>query len=678
MRSSVDAIWARWDEVDSLLQQLLDLAPPEREARLQVSCADDPELERTLRELLTASESEDPLAEGLGGSLMLTALREVASTGDGEGPDPTRPDRIGPYRILEPIGRGGMGSVYLAVRDDPEFPQRVALKVLRRGLDTEDLVARFRAERQILASLHHPSIANVFDAGTTADGRPYLVMEHVGGSSITRHCDRNRLDVRARLRLFMAVTRAVAHAHDNGVVHRDLKPSNILVTDEEQHVKLLDFGIAKILDQAELAGGYPATCPEVRPMTPAIASPEQILGREVTERSDVYQLGLLLYELLTGRRPFEGLSRQQYAAVIDTHDPEPPSRVVRPNAAAARATDIGTLRGSIRGDLNAIVLRALRRDPQERYPDVRSLHEDLVRHLDGAPVAALRDVAVWRRRKVLRGGRRIAIAAALVVAGTLALRAWSRPVPPRPEPVHWLAIAPIADRTGPHASGLATQLSQLLATNLARSPAIQVVSLHSQRVDGRPGDGQRLADEARLAGAQEVLTGSVRYLEGNRLRLELRRVDLGSGRLTSRYDVDGANAFALVDSATTLLLGAFGLPAPPGGVASITTSSLIGYRFYEEGLRSFYGGDYRAAYRLFTVALDEDSTFAMAAYHRALTNRGIDEAAFRGDLGRARRFAGRASERERLLILNAWALENGRAAQARARRLARPALPRRA
>src|SRR5690606_19179777 len=283
----------------------------------------------------------------------------------GNGPEVGLPagTLVGPYRVVGEAGRGGMGVVYRARRADGAFEKTVALKLVKRGMDTDEVLARFRRERQVLAGLDHPGIARLLDGGAAEDGRPYLAMEYVEGEPITAYADRRRLGVEARLALLERACEAVQHAHRRLVVHRDLKPSNVLVTEDEggaPRVKLLDFGVAKLLapDAAEAmtrtGGGA---------LTPAYAAPEQRRGEAVTTAADVYALGVVLYELLTGARPDETA--------------RPPSAAVTPEAAAARGATAERLRRRLRGDLDTIVLKALREEPEARYPSVESLLEDL-------------------------------------------------------------------------------------------------------------------------------------------------------------------------------------------------------------------------------------------------------------------------------------------------------------
>jgi serine/threonine-protein kinase len=316
----------------------------------------------------------------------------------GGGDDLPEGTEVGRYRIVRRVGRGGMATVYEAERADGAYEQQVALKVLRRGLDTEDLVRRFLTERQILSSLSHPNIARLLDGGSTAAGRPFLVMELVPGEPITSWADRHRLDVDARLRLFLSVAEAVHAAHRQLVVHRDIKPSNILV-DADGRVKLLDFGIAKLLDTESEHTDAGAT----RPLTPDYASPEQLGGGRITTATDVYQLGLLLRELLTGVRPL----------ATETQPGEPPIRPSRAAAlpaqsgrspserAALREATPARLARRLRGDLDVIVGKALRPEPGERYASADVLGSDVRRHLEGRPISAYPESPLYRARKFI-------------------------------------------------------------------------------------------------------------------------------------------------------------------------------------------------------------------------------------------------------------------------------------
>ncbi|MBN8482980.1 MAG: serine/threonine protein kinase, partial [Xanthomonadales bacterium] len=326
-----------------------------------------------LRRLLAADtdDEDDPLARVVGAGAARLGASHV--------------ERIGPYRLLRELGSGGMGTVHLAERVDGGFEQQVAIKLIRGGRGGGDVLRHFLRERQILAGLVHPNIARLLDGGETADGLPYLVMDYVDGVAIDRHCDERRLDVRARLAMFREVCAAVQFAHQRLVVHRDLKPGNILV-DREGHVKLLDFGIARLLENAAGAG----EAATAHAFTPEYASPEQVTGAPVTTASDVYSLGVLLYRLLAGRSPYKA-DTTRFADLVHeivSSEPERPSasvtaRTTSPAAATAPpALDLRRLQRDLRGDLDNIVLMALRKEPERRYASVEQLSDDVARHLE--------------------------------------------------------------------------------------------------------------------------------------------------------------------------------------------------------------------------------------------------------------------------------------------------------
>ena len=373
----------RWLEVDRLFEAALDLPAGERDRFLVDRCGDDQALLTRVRHLLAVASDADVRLDAPESAL----VRAAWSGGEHAQPAGIQPgDLVGRYRVVGELGRGGMASVYDAERADGAFEQRVAIKVLRRGLDTDDIVGRFLAERQILSGLEHPNIARLLDGGATSDGRPYLVMERVSGQPITKWADQRALSVRERLQLFCQVAEAVQFAHQRLVIHRDLKPSNILV-DDSGTVKLLDFGIAKLLDQAEATALDSLTRTGMRPLTPAYASPEQIRGEPVTTASDVYQLGAVLYELLSGCRPFEGSGPDLEAAITT-------GRLRRPSD----ATEDGS-RKALRGDLDAIVLAALRIEPERRYASAADLAADVRRFLAREPVRARPDTVAYRTRR---------------------------------------------------------------------------------------------------------------------------------------------------------------------------------------------------------------------------------------------------------------------------------------
>ncbi|HLJ86921.1 MAG TPA: serine/threonine-protein kinase [Candidatus Angelobacter sp.] len=320
---------------------------------------------------------------------------------------------IGPYRILRELGAGGMGVVHLAVRDDGAFRKNVAVKVLKANQDLPDFVQRFHLERQVLANLDHPNIARILDGGQTAEGLPYHVMEYVEGLTLDRFCDTQKLDLAERIRLFQQVVSAVSYLHENLVVHRDLKPSNILVTAEGQ-VKLLDFGIAKT--QAVVSMAPDLTAPATRMLTPSYASPEQMAGAPITRTSDIYSLGIILYELLTGRLPY----RDSVEKLME--EPPLPSANIRDDLRRTQETT-AQLRRRIVGDLDQIVLLCLRRNPRHRYASANALAEDLSLFLDGKPVLARKARMTERALRFVKRNR-IAVAMSMLVMATLGVGVW--------------------------------------------------------------------------------------------------------------------------------------------------------------------------------------------------------------------------------------------------------------
>ncbi len=413
----------RWRKIDGLFHRALDVSGPQRAEFLAAECGDDGDLRRELDRLLDADERPHELVERLDEG----ALRPVV--------DPMVGREIGSYRLTGRIAAGGMGVVYRAERRDGLFQHEVAIKLIRIELATEALVRRFEIERRTLAALHHPNIAALTDGGTTNDGRPYLVMELVDGVPIDRYCDENNASIAERLRLFVQVCRTVHFAHQNLVVHRDLKPGNILI-DANGSPKLLDFGIARVLDDGLVASAVSVTLTLGHALTPDYASPEQLTLGPVTTAMDVYSLGVVLYELLTGLRPFPSENQSPvdwHRAVLERPPTRPsntafwgdvagPSTPIGPDAgpkmlASRRAATPNALRRRLRGDLDRIVLMALRKEPVRRYASAKDLADDIERHLAGHPVQARGDSFAYRSSKFIRRNRIAMVSAvALVLA----------------------------------------------------------------------------------------------------------------------------------------------------------------------------------------------------------------------------------------------------------------------
>ena len=392
-----------WDEIAETFLAALELSPGSRGPWLDAACGGRLELRRQVEEMLAAHEHPRPLA--------IEERLLAAGIEAGDGPARRVGERVGPYRLVRLLGRGGMGEVHLAERADGEYRGQVAIKFLAGDvglLGRGERERRLRRERQILASLRHPGIAALYDGGITGDGQPYLVMEHVDGRPITEHCDERRLDLRERLELFTGVCDAVQYAHARLVVHRDLKPSNLLVTADGAS-KLLDFGIAKLLDPAGTAGAEPpyagadATRAEVRVFTPRRAAPEQVRGEPVTTATDVFGLGVLLFELLTGELPFRTMGSDRRSGEHGASEEEPP-RLPR----------------ALHGDFEAILAKALAPRPEDRYAAAGFLAEDVRRHLAGEPVRARRQTWAYRGRRFVRRHAVPVAALALAAAALLA------------------------------------------------------------------------------------------------------------------------------------------------------------------------------------------------------------------------------------------------------------------
>jgi serine/threonine protein kinase/tetratricopeptide (TPR) repeat protein len=422
----------RWQEIKVVLDDALELKASERAAFLDRVCARDASLRKEVEVLLSADEEAGP-------DFLNEPRRFEMTTVGGAAGNPDEPTdlwigrRVGPYKVVERLGIGGFGEVYRAIRADDQYHKEVALKVVRAGQDSAFVFSRFKHERQILAGLDHPNIARLHDGGATEDGVPYFVMELIDGQPLDRYCENHRLSVTERLKLFLPVCAAVQYAHQRLIIHRDIKPGNILVTTDGVP-KLLDFGIAKILDTGAEAGGPEPTLTVFRVLTPGYASPEQIKGEPITTASDVYSLGVVLYELLTGQHPYRRLSGkpEEMARAVCEEEPRKPSTVARKNTTKRTGSagssglpemiDVSAEKRSkrLRGDLDNIVLMALRKEPQRRYVSVEQFAEDIRRHLARLPVAARQDTIAYRTSKFIARHKTAVVAAVLLTLTLLA------------------------------------------------------------------------------------------------------------------------------------------------------------------------------------------------------------------------------------------------------------------
>jgi serine/threonine protein kinase len=416
-----------WDRIQSVFLSVADLSPVEQAGRLVVECGDDDNLRNEVESLL-ASDREGPktISAAIAGEAALlagdsrlhsdAADRDVVGawisqagpdSEDDAGKSPREKQRVGQWRLIRRLGQGGMGTVYLAERADGQYESQAAIKLLRRGLDTDFILHRFRRERQILARLDHPNITRMFDGGTTDEGIPYFVMEYVAGPRITNYAAEHNLSVKERIRLCLPVCAAVAYAHRNFVVHRDLKPGNILI-DASGAPKLLDFGVSKLLHSEQ---PEPGDTEAAALMTPDYASPEQILGDPVTVASDIYSMGAVIYRLVANTLPHRIEQNNPLAIerAICLDGVTPPSSAASGNAALARC---------LRGDLDSIIMRAMQKEPARRYASMELLAEDLRRYLDHRPVGARGDSAGYRVARFIRRNR---VPAAVGVAAFLAV-----------------------------------------------------------------------------------------------------------------------------------------------------------------------------------------------------------------------------------------------------------------
>jgi len=457
----------RWRQIKEVLHHAVDLAPSERTAFLDRSCNGDVEFRREVDELIAAASQAGEFLETP--ALSVPAAAEgLAASLEGSLVDAV----VGHYRVVDEIGRGGMAVVYKAIREG-DFRQEVALKVMKRGMDTDDLLERFRHERQILAQLNHNHIARLLDGGTTDDSRLYFVMELVPGQPITDYCYQKGLSVEERLRLFLKVCGAVAYAHRNLVIHRDLKPGNILVT-QDGDPKLLDFGIAKVLSPEGTGETAGITMAQARMLTPEYASPEQVRGERITTATDIYALGAVLYELLTGTKAhrISNTAPMELERIICLTDPVKPS-------------EAGNGRTRLRGDLDNIVLKALDKQPERRYDYAEQLGEDIERYLEARPVMARPVTLRYRAVKFCRRNKTLTLAAAavlLTLIGAVVVTSWQARVASRERAVAqrrfyqvrklgWTLLNDIDPEIAP-LSGATKAREKLLASSIAYLDAL--------------------------------------------------------------------------------------------------------------------------------------------------------------------------------------------------------------
>jgi serine/threonine protein kinase/Flp pilus assembly protein TadD len=546
----------------AVMSRLLDEALPLDEAGrrrwLETLPAEHQDLFASLRQALLPEFHESPDGRDFG--TFLESADPKAGRVEPTGLEPG--ERVGPYELIRLLGAGGMAEVWLAKRADGAFNREVALKLPAMTRVRRDLEQRFARERDILASLEHPHIARLYDAGIDPQGLPYLSMEYVQGELLTDWADAQRLDIRARLRLFLQVLEAVQYAHERQVIHRDLKPSNILVTKAGQ-VRLLDFGVATLLDDGEAASKTPLTTIYGHALTPIYASPELIRGDPITAKSDIYSLGVVLFELLTGDRPYRlnaGASRAILEHAIAAAEVRKPSTQIVKEAWGLRSVTHEQLTRQLRGDIDRIVLKSLEKEPQARYASAAAMSDDVQRYLDGRPIAAQPPRLSYRLGKFLRRNRLVvsvgAGAAVLVLAMVVyeidrrieqALDDSKSVLVTRPINEKSIAVLPFLDMSEKKNQGYFSDgLSEELITLLAQIQDLQVIartsSFHFRNQD------VSLKEIARTLGVAHVLEGSVRRA-GNTVRVtaQLIRTDDGGHLWSQSYDRDVKDIFQVQD-----------------------------------------------------------------------------------------------------------------------------------
>ena len=601
----------RWDRLKIILGEALEQnSSAARIALVERRCGEDTDLLEEAESLLV--EAEALLTERT--DSFEDCAQNAASTFWQEGP-PRSGERVGAYVIVRELGRGGMGTVFLAERADGQFEKQVAIKILNRGADTAEILRRFRAERQILARLDHPNIARLLDAGTTDDGLPYFIMDYIVGVPVTRFAVTQRLSTRQRLELFLKICAAVEFAHRNMVVHRDIKPSNILANAEGEP-KLLDFGIAKILAKDEDAAQ--STTEAQRHLTPICASPEQAKGDPITVATDIYSLGALLYEMLSDQKPHRFStarpSREELALVVGEQVPPPPSAV---------ASDAETAR-LLRGDLDAIVLFAMRKEPKMRYPTVTDFAADIRRQLALKPVVARHPTLGYRAKcLVKRNGSRLVTSAAIVIvlAGVL-FAFWSRSQQNAGEAAaitrKSIAVLPFENLSSdPDNAYFAEAIQDEILARLSKIADLKVISRTStQKYKSAP---DNLREIAKQLGVGNVLEGSVQK-SGDAVRVNVQLInalndahlwgDVYERKLTDIFAVESDIANTIADTLQAKLTG-----AEKQLIAAQPTTDLTAYELYLKGrsLWSKRGGEnLRQAIGFYEQAIARDPKYALA------------------------------------------------------------------
>lgn len=608
----------RWQLLKSVLADALEQkSHAERTALIANRCSGDETLLAEAASLLEEAEALRNEPHDI-----LEDCAEQATVALWHDETPPAGWRIGAYLVVRELGRGGMGTVYLASRADGQFEKKVAIKVLKRGTDTDEVLRRFAAERHILARLDHPNIAHLLDAGTTDDGLPYFVMEYVAGAPLTRYAREHELSVEERLAMFLKVCSAVEVAHHSHVVHRDLKPSNILVNAEGEP-KLLDFGIAKLLGPGSDCLDITAAGEER--LTPNCASPEQTDGRPVTEASDVYALGALLYELLTAHKPHRFSraqpSREEIVRVIREEEPILPSTAVRDRELARQ----------LRGDLDAIVTFAMRKEPKLRYAKVADFAADVRRHLAHEPVHARKGTSAYRIRTLARNRnlRRLAVAAAFVALIALGILLWKQSQTPQRgvarEPVKLdrksIAVLPFDNFGNENPSYFADGVQDNILTDLGKVSDLKVVSRNA--VAAYRGKEKNARAIARDLGVGSILVGSVQR-SGDRVRINAQLIDTTTDTQiwADHYDRKVEDIFSLQSELAQTIVSQLQATLSSGEKAAIwkqPTQDLAAYDLYLRAHAALYaaGGPepqptWNDVTKLLAEAIEKDPKFTLA------------------------------------------------------------------
>lgn len=643
----------RWQRVKALFQSALERRPTERNAFVAQASAGDSAMRAEVESLLASHENADHFVGILSQASAAAPPILVAQ-------DSWIGRNIGSYRVVRQIGRGGMAVVYLGVRADDEYRKHVAIKLVLPGLDSDEVLRRFRNERQTLAALDHPNIVKLLDGGNTEAGLPYLVMDYVDGMPIDRYCDANRLSTTERLQLFRHVCGAVHYAHLNLVVHRDLKPSNILVTPEGMP-KLLDFGIAKLLNP-EFARTLLITQTNLRLMTPEYASPEQIRGEPITPATDVYALGVILYELLTGHRPYQlrHYTSLKIEKLICEMEPLKPSTAVTRSEEVADANaptvttitpdqvsrtregDTQKLRRRLLGDLDVIVLKALRKEPQQRYTSADDFSADIRRHLEHLPIKARPSSLTYRVGKFTRRHTEAVAATLMLLLLLSGLTTW-RILLSHVTPRRSVAVLGFKNLSGQSdETTFSTTLSELLTYELEAGGNLRTIPgedvAHAKRDLSLP-EADSLGRETltrlrKNLGCDFIMLGS--YLEqSGQVRLDVRLEDASAGETVATISVTGTEA-GVLDIVTRVggqlreKLGVAAVSATEA--AELKTSvpaSLEARRLYSEGLSKLRQFDALSARDLLQKAINADPKFALAhsSLAEAWSSLGYDEEA---------------------------------------------------